>query len=68
MAEQTQTEKVRVYKLSPGWSPIVFTDFDRLMQDVRDMIENSEIGDEVLVQIDEMTQDEFDNLPEHEGW
>ena len=60
---------IRAYKVGPpGYSPIVFTDLGRALQEVKDLCKYGEVDDVVEVETVEMTQDEFDNLPEHEGW
>ncbi len=63
------TTRIRAYKVGPpGFNPIVFTDIDRALQEVKDLCKYGEVEDVVEIETVEMTQDEFDNLPEHGGF
>ncbi len=62
-------KQIKTYRVAPaGFNPVVFTDFERAIQEVRDLTHYGEVGDDCVIEIGEMTQKEFDDLPEHQGY
>lgn len=57
---------MRVYKLThSGMARCVYcTDLDVITGE----LDTANIGDKILIEIADMSQDEFDKLPEFEGW
>ena len=43
-------------------------DADGLLSEVHEHAMNGEDGDRLYLEVGEMTKDEFDALPEHQGW
>lgn len=62
--------KIRVYKVAPagGFSPCSFSDVDRAVQEVKLLLTEGEVGDAVAVETTELTQEDYDSLPEHPGY
>ena len=64
-------DKIMVYKVAPDDvdnCPMIFTDFAAMHKFIAETLSYSEVGDVLAIGIDEMTQAEFDALPEHPGW
>lgn len=57
---------MRVYKLyHSGIAKCVYcTDLDVITGD----LDTANIGDKILIEIADMSQDDFDKLPDFEGW
>ena len=63
--------KILAYTLKPvdaGGGPVVVGSIVELLDYLREQIECSEVGDSFRIGLVEMTRDELQNLPEHEGW
>lgn len=65
-----KNRKIIVYKVSPfhDTNPVIFKDLKEALHCAEDLIMCSEVGDDITIIIDEMTLEEFNNLPEHQGW
>ena len=61
-----------VYKYSLGdwFNSIIFNNITELLLILKEELELEEnmVGDGFLIEIDEMSEEEFENLPEHCGW
>ena len=60
-----------VYKTqaqASGYGPLVWTSFQDVLIGLADIYEEMSVGDTFTLEIAEMTQEEYDNLPEFEGY
>ncbi len=67
----TTTEgKIPVYLIRPVdmRDPVVVEGLDQAMDYLRELVDSSEVGDGVRIDLAEMTRAELDELPEHRGW
>jgi uncharacterized protein YoaH (UPF0181 family) len=64
-------DKITVFKVAPECvenNPLVFTSLHAAIEEIQNLVAYGEIGDSVVIVAEEMTQAEFDRLPEHQGW
>lgn len=61
---------MKVYKLSmPDTFGLRFCSFPESAKDaLMTEIENTEIGDKLVIEVIEMTEEEYSKLPEFDGW
>jgi hypothetical protein len=60
---------MKTYKLETdhGMGYCIYTSLDALLEEIKLFIEEGD-GAEIKVDVVEMTQEEYDELPEFEGW
>lgn len=56
---------MKVYVVEPYKGAARCTEKD--VKDVAVWFEEAEVGDEIIVRVEEMTQEQYDNLPEYMG-
>ena len=57
-----------VYRTTWDGVKCVFGDLNHAMEEVRSIIENTDAPDSVELEVIEMTDEEFENLPEFQGY
>lgn len=57
---------MKVYKVHPpGFNACIFTDLETAVEEIKVLLDG---GENVNVEVLEMTQQQVDNLPEHQGY
>jgi hypothetical protein len=63
-------EKIRVYEVRDEWidgmgaSYLIFRNYAEVIEHLQEYFTEAEKGERVVIKIREMTQDQFDSLPE----
>lgn len=62
--------KIKVYYTQiKGYNgPVTYDDFEEVLTELREMIEEMAVGDVFSIQVGEMEKEEFENLEEFEGY
>ena len=59
---------MKVYKITVGYgSPLILNSLEKL-EDILGGIEYAEVGDKLFITIEDMSKEEFENLPEWGGF
>ena len=62
-------EKIKVYLLQNRYGDsCIYDDAEKVLHEFVCLIEEAEIGQMWAIEVSEMTQEEFDNLPEFDGF
>lgn len=63
------SSKIIGYKIRPqGSDPCYFKDLGALLEEMKDLLEWSEVGDQVIINKVEMFNKDWEALPEHRGY
>jgi hypothetical protein len=64
----TNDTRVRAYRVTRADYPGTSCTYRDAQTAIDAEFDGAEVGDKVTIEMIEMTEDEFDNLPEFEGW